>query len=116
MWELLEDVDVVQDELSEVLDVIIVVATFADLVEELVLGEAVLRELRVVEMERLTVLEVAADVLRRVDVVAEMLMVEKVLSGAFDVVLVHKEMVRAECDMGKEWSSEMVRLPTRVVF
>ena len=63
VWELLEDVHVVQDELSEVLDVKLVVVSFADLVEELVLGEAVLRELRVVEMERLTVLRVAADVL-----------------------------------------------------
>ena len=106
----------VQDELSKVLDVKLVVVTFADLVEQLVLGEAVLRELRAVEMERLTVLEVAADVLRRVDVVAEMLMVEKVLSGVFDVVLVHKEMIRAEYDVGKEWSSEVVRLPTCVVF
>ena len=101
MWELLEDVHVVQDELSEVLDVKLVVVSFADLVEELVLGEAVLRELRVVEMERLTVLGVAADVLRRVGVVAEMLKVEKVLSGAFDVVLVHKDMTRAEYDVGK---------------
>ena len=66
------------------------------------LGEAVLRELRVVEMERLTVREVAVDVLRKVDVVGGMLVVARVLGGVFDVALVLKEIIRAECDVGKE--------------
>ena len=102
VWELPVDVLVVQDELDEVLDVVLVVVNAAELVEELVLGKAVLKDLEVVELEELTVLEAVVDVPPKADVVVEVLVVEKVLGEAFDVVLVLENMVGVECDVDVE--------------
>ena len=110
------DVLVVQDGLDEVLDVVLVIVNVAELVEELVLGKAVLKELEVVEPEELTVLEDAVDGLPKVDVVVEVLVVEKVLGEAFDVVLVLEDMVKVECDVNVEWGGIVVKLTTCVVF
>ena len=108
------DVLVVEDELDEVLDVVLVVVNAADLVEELVLGKAVLKELEIVVAKELTELEIAVDGLPNVDV--EVLMVEKVLGEAFDVVLVLEDMVEFECDVDVKWGGVVVQLTACVVF
>ena len=109
------DVLVVEDELDEVLDVVLVVVNAADLVEKLLLGKAVLKELEVVVAKKLTLLEAAVDGLPKVDVVVEVLVLGEMPGEAFDVILVLEDTVEVECDVDVEWGGVMVLLTTCVV-
>ena len=82
---------VVQDDLGKILNVILVEVKVAVLVEELVLGEAAIKELELVELAELTVIEAAVGVLPTADVVVEVHVVKEFLGEALDVVLVRKD-------------------------
>ena len=76
VWELFADVLVVQDDLNKVFDVMLVVVDVMDLIEDLVLGRAALKELEVVKLGELPVLEAAVYV-PKANVVVEVHVVEK---------------------------------------
>ena len=68
------DVLVVEDVVDEVLNVVFVVVTAANLFKRHIRGKVVLKELKVVIEKRLIVLEAEIDELPKVDVVVEILL------------------------------------------
>ena len=107
---------VVQDDLGKKLNVIVVEVQVAVLVEELVLGEAAIKELELVELVELTVIEAAAGVLPTADVVVEVHVVEEFRGEALDVVRVHKDPIEIESDVDVGWEGALVGLTTSVVL
>ena len=106
----------VENVVDEVLDVVLVVVTTANLIKRRIHGKAELKELKVVIAKRLSVLEAELDGLQEVDVIVEILLLGELPDEVFDVVLGLEDAIEVECDVGVERGGVVMLFTTSAAF
>ena len=106
----------VENVVDEVLDVVLVVVTTANMVKRHIHGKLELKELKVVIAKRLSVLEAELDGLQEVDVIVEILLLGELPDEVFDVVLGLEDAIEVECNVVVDRGGVVALLITRVAF